>query len=129
MKAHPLLLESTPTAAKPTTSKKDRFKPMAPKFASTKANARVVAAATSGPSSEPVKANPYTTTTTSTTGARTAPQEGFEGAPKERVGRTLRFNAKGKYIQKGIEMRSQVRRVNLLFECTMANIITIFVGL
>lgn len=72
---------------------------MAPKFASTKANARL-AAPTPGPSAEPAKINPYT--------SRVAPQEGFDGAPKERIGRTFRFNQKGKYVAKANEMRHQV---------------------
>ncbi|KAG8838214.1 hypothetical protein FRC18_005712 [Serendipita sp. 400] len=97
MKAHPLLLETASTAAKPNQSKKDRFKPMAPKFASTRANARISTATAS--SLAPVKANPYTT--------HSAPNEGFDGAPRERVGRTLQFSTKGKYIAKGNQMRNQ----------------------
>ncbi|KAG8824056.1 hypothetical protein FRC17_009185, partial [Serendipita sp. 399] len=100
MKAHPLLLETASAVAKPAQSKKDRFKPMAPKFASTKANARI-STATTVSSLAPVKANPYTT--------RATPHEGFEGAPKERVGRALQFGAKGKYIAKGNQMRNQAQ--------------------
>ncbi|CAG8689203.1 6042_t:CDS:2, partial [Acaulospora colombiana] len=100
MKAHPLLLETSSAAAKPAQSKKDRFKPMAPKFASTKANARVVAP-TPGISLEPVKANPYTTKVT--------PHEGFEGTPRERIGRNLNFNTKGKYIAQANQMRNQAQ--------------------
>jgi U4/U6 small nuclear ribonucleoprotein PRP3 len=105
MKAHPLLLETAAATTKVTQSKKDRFKPMAPKFASTKANARI-AAPTPSQSAAPVKANPYT--------SRTTPHEGFEGVPKERVGRTLQFNTKGKYIAKANQLRNQVRVVVLL---------------
>lgn len=72
---------------------------MAPKFASTRANARI-AAPTQAQSIAPVKANPYT--------SRATPHEGFEGVPKERVGRTLQFNTKGKYIAKANQLRNQV---------------------
>jgi U4/U6 small nuclear ribonucleoprotein PRP3 len=101
MMAHPLLLEQAPTAAP--TSKKDRYKPMLPKFASIKANARVALSAPGPGSLEPVKANPYTSS-----GGPTA-HEGFEGMPKERVGRNLRFNQKGKYIAQANQMRQEVR--------------------
>lgn len=115
MKAHPLLLDPVGSSAggggqsKSSVSKKDRFKPMAPKFASTRANARISTnAGGSGLTSEPVKANPYTTVVR--TGTGTAPAAGgFEGVPKERVGRKLQFNTKGKYIAQGNQMRNQVR--------------------
>ena len=97
-KAHPLLLETAATSARPAQSKKDRYKPMAPKFASTKANARIATSTTT--SLEPVKANPYT--------SHAAPHEGFEGAPKERTGRQLQFSTKGKYIAKANQMRNEV---------------------
>jgi len=114
MKAHPLLLDSptTPTGggSSKSTSKKDRFKPMAPKFASTRANARMAASTGgggSGISIEPVKANPYTSATRGGAGAGAA-VGGFEGVPRERVGGKLQFNAKGKYISQGNQMRNQV---------------------
>jgi U4/U6 small nuclear ribonucleoprotein PRP3 len=99
--AHPLLLEQAPAAAP--TSKRDRYKPMLPKFASIKANARVTLSAPGPISTEPVKANPYTSS-----GGPTA-HEGFEGMPKDRVGRNLRFNQKGKYIAQANQLRQEVR--------------------
>lgn len=105
--AHPLLLDQAPAAAP--TSKKDRYKPMLPKFASIKANARVAPSAPGPASTEPVKANPYTSS------GGPAAHEGFEGMPKERAGRNLRFNQKGKYIAQANHLRQEVRR-NVDFE-------------
>jgi U4/U6 small nuclear ribonucleoprotein PRP3 len=39
--------------------------------------------------------------------AAAANDKGFEGAPKERSGRSFRFNQKGKYVQIGNQMRQQ----------------------
>ncbi|KAI0088438.1 PRP3-domain-containing protein [Irpex rosettiformis] len=102
MAAHPLLLDNTPALPQ---SKKDRYKPMQPKFASIKANARN--APTPPPAPTPivpveVKANPYAS------GSAT-PDSGFEGAPKERVGRSFRFNPKGKYVQIGNQIRQEAQ--------------------
>ncbi|KIK68851.1 hypothetical protein GYMLUDRAFT_236749 [Collybiopsis luxurians FD-317 M1] len=96
MTAHPLLLDSTPAAPQ---SKKDRYKPMQPKFASIKANARNAPTPTPPPAPTPVpeSANPYASGSSKDTG--------FEGAPKERSGRNFRFNVKGKYIALGNQMR------------------------
>ena len=80
---------------------------MAPKFASTRANARISTnAGGSGLSLEPVKANPYTAAVRA--GPSAGPVGGFEGVPKERVGRKLQFNTKGKYIAQANQMRNQV---------------------
>ena len=49
------------------------------------------------------KANPYAS------GAAAAQESGFEGAPKERVGRSLRFNPKGKYVQIANQMRQDAQ--------------------
>lgn len=104
MAAHPLLLDNTPTLPQ---SKKDRYKPMQPKFASIKANVRN--APTPPPAPTPVipmevKANPYAS------GAPTPGDGGFEGAaPKERVGRHLRFNPKGKYVQIANQVRQEAQ--------------------
>ncbi|PFH50492.1 hypothetical protein AMATHDRAFT_60894 [Amanita thiersii Skay4041] len=95
MAAHPLLLDQTPALPQ---SKKDRYKPMQPKFASIKANARV--APTPPPPPPPTKtpetSNPY---------ASSVKDTGFEGAPRERSGRSFRFNPKGKYVALGNQMR------------------------
>ncbi|OSX63253.1 hypothetical protein POSPLADRAFT_1139188 [Postia placenta MAD-698-R-SB12] len=103
MAAHPLLLDNTPTAPQ---SKKDRYKPMQPKFASIKANVRNVP--TPPPAPTPVipiesKANPYASA------ASAAQDSGFEGAPKERVGRNFRFNPKGKYVQIANQVRQEAQ--------------------
>lgn len=106
MAAHPLLLDNTPTAPQ---SKKDRYKPMQPKFASIKANVRNAPTPTPVPtpmsiSPSPAIANPYAA------GSAAAASTGFEGAPKERTGRQFRFNPKGKYTQ----IANQIRQENQL---------------
>ncbi|KAG6856059.1 hypothetical protein H0H87_007836 [Tephrocybe sp. NHM501043] len=97
MAAHPLLLDTTPAAPQ---SKKDRYKPMQPKFASIKANTRN--APTPPPPPPPVitpeSLNPY---------AVAAAKDLAEGAPKERTGRTFRFNPKGKYVALGNQVRQE----------------------
>ncbi|KAJ7637077.1 pre-mRNA processing factor 3-domain-containing protein [Roridomyces roridus] len=99
MAAHPLLLDTTPAAPQ---SKKDRYKPMQPKFASIKANTRN--APTPPPPPPPVvveSVNPYASSSNSKdTGL-------FEGAPKDRSGRNFRFNPKGKYVAMGNQMRQE----------------------
>ncbi|ESK84028.1 u4 u6 small nuclear ribonucleoprotein [Moniliophthora roreri MCA 2997] len=99
MTAHPLLLDQTPAAPQ---SKKDRYKPMQPKFASIKANTRN--APTPAPPTPPVAvvetANPYAS-------ASSSKDTGFEGAPRERAGRSFKFNQKGKYIAQGNQMRQE----------------------
>ncbi|KAL7284340.1 hypothetical protein ACG7TL_001629 [Trametes sanguinea] len=91
MAAHPLLLDTTPTLPQ---SKKDKYKPMQPKFASIKASPTPIVP------KEPI-INPYAS-------AAAAPAEsGFEGAPKERVGRQFRFNPKGKYVQIANQVRQE----------------------
>ncbi|KAG8963342.1 hypothetical protein FRC05_004779 [Tulasnella sp. 425] len=102
--AHPLLLDTAPTAA--VTSKKDRHKPMQPKFASIKANVRA-AAPTPPPPAPVVKketapgANPYT--------AAAAPTVDTATAPKERERRQFRFNQKGKYVALGQQLRQEAQ--------------------
>jgi len=105
MAAHPLLLDTTPAAPQ---SKKDRYKPMQPKFASIKANARnqpsPSPAASVVPSVVPSPAaNPYSVASGSKDiGA-------FEGAPRERAGKKLHFNQKGKYVALGNQMRQEIQ--------------------
>ncbi|KAJ7437375.1 pre-mRNA processing factor 3-domain-containing protein [Mycena galericulata] len=99
MAAHPLLLDTTPAAPQ---SKKDRYKPMQPKFASIKANTRNIP--TPPPAPVPVvveSTNPYASSSNSKdTGL-------FEGAPKDRSNRNFRFNPKGKYVALGNQMRQE----------------------
>ncbi|EGO03404.1 hypothetical protein SERLA73DRAFT_69277 [Serpula lacrymans var. lacrymans S7.3] len=101
MAAHPLLLDTAPTAPQ---SKKDRYKPMQPKFASIKANIRNAPTPPPAPTPVPMletKANPYAS------GGPPAKESGFEGVPKERAGRNFRFNPKGKYVQLANQMRQE----------------------
>jgi U4/U6 small nuclear ribonucleoprotein PRP3 len=61
--------------------------------------------------------NPYapgaSTSTPTPTGAPGASSggggTGFDGAPRERVGRSFRFNTKGKYVQMGNQMRQEAQ--------------------
>ncbi|KAJ3514705.1 hypothetical protein NLJ89_g2227 [Agrocybe chaxingu] len=101
MAAHPLLLDQTPVLQQ---SKKDRYKPMQPKFASIKANVRNQPSPT--PTPVPVAApsptvNPYSSTPKESTG--------FDGAPRERAGKKFHFNPKGKYVALGNQMRQEVQ--------------------
>ncbi|KZT66554.1 PRP3-domain-containing protein [Daedalea quercina L-15889] len=103
MAAHPLLLDTSTPAPQ---SKKDRYKPMQPKFASIKANVRNAPTPPPAPvaiAPKETSANPYAS------GAAAAVDSGFEGAPKERVGRSLRFNPKGKYVQIANQVRQEAK--------------------
>lgn len=99
MAAHPLLLETAPVQPQ---SKKDKYKPMQPKFASIKANIRTAPTPPPPPPPPPLvtpeSSNPY---------AAVVKDTGFDGAPKERTGRTFRFNPKGKYVALGNQMRQE----------------------
>jgi U4/U6 small nuclear ribonucleoprotein PRP3 len=99
MAAHPLLLDTSTPAPQ---SKKDRYKPMQPKFASIRANARNVPTPPPAPPPPPTiaKENPY-----AAAAASASAETGFEGTPRERVGRSLRFNPKGKYVSLANQMR------------------------
>lgn len=50
-----------------------------------------------------VKSNPYAS------GSSVAKDPVFDGAPKERMGRSFKFNTKGKYIQLGNQMRQEIQ--------------------
>ncbi|CAE6468940.1 unnamed protein product [Rhizoctonia solani] len=113
MAAHPLLLDTAPTQL--SQSKKDRYKPMLPKFASIKANARNQPSPSPAPTHTPTptidrsgsaSANPYAS------GAAAGGDGTFEGAApavKERIGRSFRFNQKGKYVALGNQMRQEAQ--------------------
>ncbi|KAH7921546.1 PRP3-domain-containing protein [Leucogyrophana mollusca] len=106
MTAHPLLLDTSGPAAPQ--SKKDRYKPMQPKFASIKANIRNAPTPPPAPTPVPIietKANPYTSSPLPSSSST----PGFEGAPKERTSRSFRFNPKGKYEALGMEMRREAQ--------------------
>lgn len=103
MAAHPLLLDPTPTAPQ---SKKDRYKPMQPKFASIKANTRNLPTPVPTPAPVPSPSpsiNPYSVASKESLGS------GFEGAPRERAGRKFHFNPKGKYVALGNAMRQEIQ--------------------
>ena len=103
MAAHPLLLETSAPAPQ---SKKDRYKPMQPKFASIRANARNVPTPPPAPTPTPTvaKENPY-----AAAAASASAETGFEGAPRERVGRSLKFNPKGKYVSIANQIRQDTQ--------------------
>ncbi|KAH6900948.1 small nuclear ribonucleoprotein hPrp3 [Coprinopsis sp. MPI-PUGE-AT-0042] len=131
MAAHPLLLSaSTPVLNQ---SKKDRYKPMVPKFASIKANVRN--APTPTPSTPapvihtPPVLNPYSAVAAGLDGASSTPPPGSSGTgtpapstvnaggpsfdaappPSQRIGRSFRFNPKGKYVAMGNQMRKDIQ--------------------
>ncbi|KAF8675080.1 PRP3 protein [Rhizoctonia solani] len=114
MAAHPLLLDTAPTQL--SQSKKDRYKPMLPKFASIKANVRNQPSPSPAPTHTPTPtierstsatANPYAS------GGGAAGEDGtFEGATpavKDRIGRSFRFNQKGKYVAMGNQIRQDAQ--------------------
>lgn len=102
MAAHPLLLDTTPALPQ---SKKVRYKPMQPKFASIRANTRNQPSPTPAPpvhTLSPAMANPYSSAAAAANGDA---GKGFEGAPRERAGRKFHFNPNGKYVALGNQMR------------------------
>lgn len=123
MAAHPLLLDTTPTLQQ---SKKDRYKPMQPKFASIKANVRNQPSPQPTPSSSLMPsiapspaANPYMSAAAAAAavGAAAAggPGKGEVGTfdvappPRERVGKQFKFNQKGRYVALGNQMRQEIQ--------------------
>ena len=120
MAAHPLLLDTSTPAPQ---SKKDRYKPMQPKFASIRVSGRCnrplakhsnyyyKANTRNAPTPPPAPTNIQSSTDTANPyasgSAAAANDKAFEEAPKERAGRSFRFNQKGKYIQIGNQMRQQ----------------------
>ncbi|KAF8157044.1 small nuclear ribonucleoprotein hPrp3 [Crassisporium funariophilum] len=104
MAAHPLLLDSTPAVPQ---SKKDRYKPMQPKFASIRANTRNLPTPTPTPAPVATSSpsiNPYSAGSKEGLGGT-----GFEGAPRERAGRKFHFVPKGKYVALGNQMRQDIQ--------------------
>ncbi|GAA6052204.1 hypothetical protein JCM3770_000795 [Rhodotorula araucariae] len=117
MAAHPLLMDtSTPTVA---TSKKDRYKPMAPKFSTTKANARMPVAAprpatpvasTSDASAEALKESDFFD---ERLGYGSAGVVGKSHMGKGRQRATFAFKQQGAFIKKGEALRAEARMEDL----------------
>ncbi|GAA5978880.1 hypothetical protein JCM5350_004855 [Sporobolomyces pararoseus] len=115
MAAHPLLMDlSTPTGEQ---SKKDRYKPMAPKFSTVKANARLPARSStpSGPSTsdigpDSIKETPFFDTRLSHTGAGVSGKMHM-GRGHARNGFT--FKQPGTYVKQGEALRAEARMEDL----------------
>ncbi|KAG9093263.1 hypothetical protein FS749_014733 [Ceratobasidium sp. UAMH 11750] len=117
MAAHPLLLDTAPAPAPQ--SKKDRYKPMLPKFASIKANVRNQPSPSPAPHTPTptlerpgsVSANPYASGAGAggAGGGGDGSFEGFTPVVKDRIGRSFRFNQKGKYVAMGNQIRQEAQ--------------------
>ncbi|KAJ4494006.1 pre-mRNA processing factor 3-domain-containing protein [Lentinula edodes] len=103
MTAHPLLLEQTTGVL--VQSKKDRYKPIQPKFASIKANARNIQTPPPIVHSPSPSSNPYTTSTDISSSATTA----FPAPAPRPTRSTFRFNPKGKYVALGNQIRQDLQ--------------------
>lgn len=109
---HPLLAgDIGPSEAKEKNEKRamaNRYKTMAPKFSSVRANAAAVEAAAqqaekSGDKTAAVITNPYA--------APAVDEEGQELAagPSKRSGRKMQFSAPGKYVRQGDQLRNEAK--------------------
>jgi U4/U6 small nuclear ribonucleoprotein PRP3 len=107
---HPLLMDmSTPAVPQ---SKKDRYKPMLPKFASTKANARQVREAPPPPKpKDPLELAQLPALEEARKDPHFDRRLGLETlAPRQKKrGRTLRFVQKGKFTQLGDQLRQEAK--------------------
>ncbi|GAA5857738.1 hypothetical protein JCM8547_005965 [Rhodosporidiobolus lusitaniae] len=116
MAAHPLLMDTSAPSAQ---SKKDRYRPMAPKFSTTKANARM-------PAPAPRPATPVASTSEATPDSlkETAfydPHLGFGSigvTGKSHMGKgaarsTFQFKAPGTFVKKGEAIRAEARMEDL----------------
>ncbi|GAA6032393.1 hypothetical protein JCM8097_008152 [Rhodosporidiobolus ruineniae] len=116
MAAHPLLLD---TAAPSAQSKKDRYKPMAPKFSTTKANARMPAPSPRPPT--PVASTSDAAPESLKESAFYDPRLGFGSAGvtgkshmgKGHVRSTFSFKQPGTFVKKGEAMRAEARMEDL----------------
>ncbi|GAA5973865.1 hypothetical protein JCM11641_003202 [Rhodosporidiobolus odoratus] len=116
MTAHPLLLDNSAPSAQ---SKKDRYKPMAPKFSTTKANARMPTPAPRP--STPSVSTPDAAADTLKETAYFDPDLGFGsiGATgKSHMGKgharsTFSFKTPGTFVKKGEAMRAEARMEDL----------------
>ncbi|BGP48773.1 U4/U5/U6 small nuclear ribonucleoprotein prp3 [Rhodotorula kratochvilovae] len=117
MAAHPLLMDNS--ALSVATSKKDRYKPMAPKFSTTKANARMPAAparpatpvaSTSDASAEALKESDFFD---ERLGYGSAGVVGKSHMGKGRQRSTFAFKQHGAFIKKGEALRAEARMEDL----------------
>jgi U4/U6 small nuclear ribonucleoprotein PRP3 len=110
---HPLLMGGKVEEKDEKKRNRDRYKPMAPKFASVKANASPASMAAPTPRPVPVAAvalNPYASNGAVAGASSSAPKPEAEGkivADKRR--RRLGGNAQGKYIAQGDELRQEAK--------------------
>ena len=116
MAAHPLLMQNN-TPAVPEAARKDRYRTMAPKFSTAKANARsatpstpTLAADSPAPEAEAAEASPYFDPRLANGSAGTLGKSHM-GRGHARAG--LRFNQKGKFVQLGEQIRAEARMEEL----------------
>ncbi|KAK4686884.1 U4/U6 small nuclear ribonucleoprotein PRP3, partial [Tremellales sp. Uapishka_1] len=97
---HPLLM-AEPTEKNEKKALRDRFKPMAPKFTSVKANANFAAANPAPPVLAPI-VNPYASNPNAA--ASRAPEEERANTRKSRK---MQFSSAGKYVKQGDALRNE----------------------
>ena len=115
MAAHPLLMDlGTPSAAAPS-SKKDRYKPMAPKFSTTRANARMPApparpvstiSSSNDPTGDALKESEFFD---ERLGYGSAGVVGKSHMGKGRQRTTFAFKRPGTFVEKGEAIRAEAR--------------------
>ena len=118
MAAHPLLMDMS-TPATPSTSSKDRYKPMAPKFSTAKANARQPAPPSRSLTPSTSAATPEVESLKDT--GFYDPRLGYGSigvASKSHMGKgparqTFQFKQAGTFVKKGEAMRAEARMEDL----------------
>ncbi|SCV70111.1 BQ2448_1505 [Microbotryum intermedium] len=122
--AHPLLLDLDKGSTTTETNRKDRYRPMAPKFSSVKANAQLPS---SWSSSRPSNTGPLASTSAApipdsivetpffdpSLAYGSAGVSGRSHMGRGRSRETLKFNQKGKYIKMGEAQRAEARMEDL----------------
>ncbi|KDE03383.1 hypothetical protein MVLG_06145 [Microbotryum lychnidis-dioicae p1A1 Lamole] len=117
--AHPLLMDLGKASTTTETNRKDRYKPMAPKFSSVKANASLPS---SSSSSRPSNTGPLASTSSTSIPDSIVNTRFFDPSlayrPAGTMGRghareTLKFNQKGKYVKMGEAQRAEARMEDL----------------
>ncbi|GAA5837857.1 hypothetical protein JCM11251_004679 [Rhodosporidiobolus azoricus] len=116
MAAHPLLMDTSAPSAQ---SKKDRYKPMAPKFSTTKANARMPAPAPrpSTPAASTSDITPESLKESSffdpSLGFGSAGVTGKSHMGKGHARQTFQFKTPGTFVKKGEAIRAEARMEDL----------------